>query len=101
MSGPITRARLLGLFDRSNEKLKQANQQGEVYIVVGAMMALAHDAKWVTEDVDPAAPRRPCGSPSAASSAPRTATRGSCWMSVSQTRARYSVSQFEGVTDAP
>ena len=52
MSGPITRARLLELFDRLNEKLKQADEQGEVYIVGGAMMALAHDAKRVTEDVD-------------------------------------------------
>ena len=52
MSGPITRARLLELFDRLNEKLKQADRQGEVYIVVGAMMALAHDAKRMTEDVD-------------------------------------------------
>ena len=38
MSGPITRARLLELFDRLNEKLRQADQQGEVYIVGGAMM---------------------------------------------------------------
>ena len=52
MSGPITRARLLELFDRLNEKLKQADQQGELYIVGGAMMALAHDAKRVTADVD-------------------------------------------------
>ena len=44
--------RVLGLFDRLNEKLKQADQQGEVYIVGGAMMALGHDAKRVTEDVD-------------------------------------------------
>ena len=40
------------MFDRLNEKLKQADQQGELYIVGGAMMALAHDAKRVTEDVD-------------------------------------------------
>ena len=52
MSGPIARGRLLEWFDRLNEKLKQADQQGELYIVVGAMMALAHDAKRVTEDVD-------------------------------------------------
>ena len=52
MSGPLTKARLLELFDRLNEKLKQADQLGEVYIVVGAMMALAHDAERVTEDVD-------------------------------------------------
>ena len=48
MSGPITRARLLELFNRLNEKLKQA----DVYIVGGAMMVLARDAKRVTEDVD-------------------------------------------------
>ena len=35
MSGPITRARLLGWFDRLNEKPKQADQQGEFYIVGG------------------------------------------------------------------
>ena len=40
------------MFDRLNEKLKQADQQGELYIVGGAMMALAHDAKRVTADVD-------------------------------------------------
>ena len=54
MSGPITRARLLELFDRLNEKLRQADQQGEVYVVGGAMMALTHDAKRVTDDVDSA-----------------------------------------------
>ncbi len=36
MSGPITRARLLELFDRLNEKLKQADRQGDLYIVGGA-----------------------------------------------------------------
>ena len=51
-NNPITRARFLELFDRMNEKLKQADQQDEVYIVVGALMALAHDAKRVTEDID-------------------------------------------------
>ena len=52
MSGPLTRARLLELFDRVNEKLRQADQHAEVYIVGGAMMALAHDAQRVTDDVD-------------------------------------------------
>ena len=52
MSGPLTKARLLELFDRLNEKLRQADQHGEVYIVGGAMMALAHDAKRVTADID-------------------------------------------------
>ena len=52
MSGPITRVRLFELFDRLNEKLKEVDQQGEVYIVGGAVMVLAHDAKWVTDDVD-------------------------------------------------
>ena len=51
MSGPITRARLLELFDRLNEKLKQADQQGELQIVAGAMMALVHDTKRVTLDI--------------------------------------------------
>jgi len=31
MSGPITRARLLELFDRLNEKLKLADEQGKMY----------------------------------------------------------------------
>ena len=44
--------RLLELFDRLNEKLRQADQHAEVYIVGGAMMALAHDAQRVTDDVD-------------------------------------------------
>ena len=52
MSGPLTKARLLELFGRLNEKLKQADQQAELYIVGGAMMALAHDARRVTDDVD-------------------------------------------------
>ena len=52
MSGPLTRVRLLELFDRLNEKLRQADQHAEVYIVGGAMMALAHDAQRVTDDVD-------------------------------------------------
>ncbi len=44
--------RLLELFDRLNEKLRQADQHAEMYIVGGAMMALAHDAQRVTDDVD-------------------------------------------------
>ena len=52
MSGPLTKARLLELFDRLNEKLKQADRHAELYIVGGAMMALAHDAQRVTDDVD-------------------------------------------------
>ena len=40
------------MFDRLNEKLKQVDQQGELYIVGGAMMALARDGKRVTADVD-------------------------------------------------
>ena len=52
MSGPLTKARLLELFDRLNDKLKQADQHAELYIVGGAMMALAHDAQRVTDDVD-------------------------------------------------
>ena len=52
MSGPLTKARLIELFDRLNEKLKRADQHAELYIVGGAMMALAHDAQRVTDDVD-------------------------------------------------
>lgn len=52
MSGQLTRERLLKLFGRMNEKLAQAGQSGEVYIVGGAVMALAHQAARVTQDVD-------------------------------------------------
>ena len=48
MSGPLTKARLLELFGRLNEKLKQADQHAELYIVGGVMMALTHDARRVT-----------------------------------------------------
>ena len=49
MSGPLTRERLLGLFERTNEKLARAGRTGEVYIVGGAAMALARQATRVTQ----------------------------------------------------
>ena len=52
MSGQLTRERLLSLFGRMNEKLQRAGRTGEVYIVGGAVMALAHQATRVTQDVD-------------------------------------------------
>ena len=52
MSGQLTRDLLLSLFDRLNEKLREADEHGEVYIVGGAMMILAHDATRATNDVD-------------------------------------------------
>lgn len=52
MSGPLTRDLLLRAFDRLNEKLREADEHGEVYIVGGAMMILAHDAARATDDVD-------------------------------------------------
>ena len=52
MSGPLTKDLLLRVFDRLNEKLREADEHGEVYIVGGAMMILAHDAARATDDVD-------------------------------------------------
>lgn len=52
MSGPLTKGLLLRVFDRLNEKLREADEHGEVYIVGGAMMILAHDAARATDDVD-------------------------------------------------
>ena len=52
MPGYLTRDRILKLFKRLNEKLQAREQTAEIYIVGGAVMALAHDAQRVTEDVD-------------------------------------------------
>ena len=52
MSGHLTKDRLLSLFARMNDKLETAGQRGEVYIVGGAVMALAHDVNRITHDVD-------------------------------------------------
>ena len=52
MSGPLTKELLLRVFDRLNEKLREADAHGEVYIVGGALMILAHDAARATDDVD-------------------------------------------------
>ena len=52
MSGQLTKGLLLRVFDRLNEKLREADEHGEVYIVGGAMMILAHDAARATNDVD-------------------------------------------------
>ena len=52
MSGQLTKDLLLRVFARLNEKLREADEHGEVYIVGGAMMILAHDAPRATNDVD-------------------------------------------------
>jgi hypothetical protein len=52
MPGYLTRDRILELFKRLNKKLQAREQTADLYIVGGAVMALAHDAKRVTEDVD-------------------------------------------------
>ena len=52
MSGQLTRERLQALFGRLNEKLRAHDQRGELYIVGGALIALAHDNSRTTTDVD-------------------------------------------------
>ena len=52
MSGPITKSAAPRAVRPAERELKQADQRGELYIVGGAMMALAHDARRVTEDID-------------------------------------------------
>ena len=52
MSGALTKERLEYLCDRLNDKLETAEQTGEIYIVGGATMVLAHQSERATEDVD-------------------------------------------------
>ena len=52
MSRILTKSRLEYLFGRLNDKLADAGQEGEIYIVGGAMMALAHHSERATEDID-------------------------------------------------
>ena len=52
MSGLLSKQRLLELLGRLNEKLAAAEERGEIYIVGGAMMVLAHGAERRTRDID-------------------------------------------------
>ena len=61
MSGLLSKQRLLELLGRLNEKLAAAEERGEIYIVGGAMMVLAHGAERRTRDIEPAAGRREGG----------------------------------------
>jgi hypothetical protein len=49
---PLTRADIRRLLDLLNEELRQSGTHGELYLVGGAVMCLAYDARPSTLDVD-------------------------------------------------
>lgn len=48
----LTRDRILDLFAELNEELRQVGVKGDVFMVGGAAMAVAYDARPATRDVD-------------------------------------------------
>ena len=52
MSGPLSRTRILELFDELSEELRVQGTRAQIYIVGGAAMSLAFSRDRTTQDVD-------------------------------------------------